>query len=429
MKRITTTLALVAILLPGAALAAPALNTFGGFTGWKGWRLPSINELKKGWQVSLTGADGQPLQKTEVKSGGTFPALVLGGTYVVSATVPSALRWELAGETVELQQRSGVAGEWTTVKEVRVGADGRIREEFTAGKELIHRHAYRIAVMESGASGSSRATKGAAARPAQSSTTTSETTTAVGVVQFIVQVVNNTGNNLNLYVPGTFDGSTYGEGEVALAIGDTISLIYTNPPPGAGLHIRANKADCLLGCTNFVTNWKWVPSDYNLTACGASMPQFFSNQLYLMELNDKMFNDSHFAAGLLSGQIYGDGTGYNTCTFDLDSTFDNWFLSNPVEGFLLIEATTAAIVIAVAATVALGPLAAPVDGAVGELIVGGLVDVAGEGAAGDGAAALDEAAQPQINQAAGAQPNPVNAEFFIGAFIQPPPPPNVVALF
>ncbi|MFM7223954.1 MAG: hypothetical protein ACKO1Y_00740, partial [Actinomycetota bacterium] len=218
-----------------------------------------------------------------MKSGRTFPALVLGGTYVVSATVPSALRSELAGKTVELQHRSGDDGEWTTVKEVRVGDDGRIREEFTAGKGLIHRHDFRVAVLTSGSSptteGAAAAAGGvrlmSAARPAQATTTTSDTTTAVGVVQFVVQVVNNTGNNLNLYIPTAQSNGTYNEAEVALASGETKSLLYSNPPPGTGVHFRANKQKCFSGCTDYLMNWKWYPANSltglpipGYTACG-----------------------------------------------------------------------------------------------------------------------------------------------------------------
>ena len=381
----------------------------------------------EGWQVSLTSVSGRPLPQTEVQSGRTFPALVVGGTYVVSATVPSALRSELAGETVELQHRSGADGEWTTVKEVRVDADGRIREEFTAGKELTHRHDYRIAVVESGASGSSPTSKGAAAaaggvrlmsaaRPAQVTATSSDTTTAVGIVQFVVQIVNNTGNNLNLYIPTAQSNGTYNEGEVALASGETKSLLYTNPPPGSGVHFRANKQKCFGGCTDYVMNWKWYPTVSGTsepmpgyTACGASMPQFTSNQVYKVELNDKMFTNSNFAAGLLSGQIGGDGTGYKTCTFDLESKFVNWMQSNPVKGFLVVAAATALIVAAVALTVATAGAAAPLDAAAAELVADAVVEVVAEDAATD---AAGDVVGAEVDAGAGALPDPAGPDYF-----------------
>jgi len=379
----------------------------------------------EGWQMSLTSASGRPLPQTEVQSGRTFPALVVGGTYVVTATVPSALRSKLAGKTVELQHRAGSDGEWTTVKEVRVGADGRIREEFTAGKELIHRHDYRIAVFDSG---SSPTTEGAAAgdggvrlmsvaRPTLLPFVTSDPPlTAVAAVQFVVQVVNNTGNNLNLYIPTAQSNGTYNEGEVALASGETKSLLYTNPTPGSGVHFRVNKQKCLLGCTNYVMNWKWYPTEPETaqplpgyTACGASMPQFTSNQVYKVELNDKMFPNSNFAAGLLSGQLGGDGTGYTTCTFDLESQFVNWLQSNPVKGFLIAAAAVALIVAAVALTVATAGAAAPLDAAAAELVADAVVEVIAEDAATDAAGDL---AEPAIEAAEGALPDPAGPDYF-----------------
>ena len=73
------------------------------------------------WSVSLTSASGQPLPQTELKSGRKVPKLVLGGRYRVNATVPPAVRSKVASKTVVLQHRAGTDGEWTTVKEVRIG--------------------------------------------------------------------------------------------------------------------------------------------------------------------------------------------------------------------------------------------------------------------------------------------------------------------
>ena len=380
--------------------------------------------------MSLTSASGQPLPQTDLKGGGEVPKLVLGGRYRVNATVPPAVRSKVAGKTVVLQHRAGTDGEWTTVKEVRIGDDGRIREEFTAGKELIHRRDYRIAVVEPGASGSSPTTKGeaaaaggvelmAASRPAQAvlqTVATSDTTSAAGVVQFIVQVVNNTNNNLNLYIPTAQSNGTYNEAEVPIAVGETKSLLYTNPPPGAGVHFRANKQKCFGSCTDYVMNWNWQPYDTTTgqklpgyTACSASMPQFFSNQIYQVELNDKKFAGSNFTAGLLSGQIGGDGTGYKTCTFDLESKLVNWLQTNPVKGFLVVAAVTALIVAAVAVTVLTGGAAAPLDAAFEELIADEVVATLAEDAATD---AAGDVVEPAIESADGALPDPAGDDYF-----------------
>ena len=310
------------------------------------------------WQLSLTSSDGQTLPKVTLKNGQQIPQLVVDGTYVVNATVPSSLRSELDGKTVELQHRAGDDGEWKTVKEVNVGDDGRIREEFTAGKDLIHRRDFRVAVLPSGSSPTteSAAAEGAAAgdvgvrlvsatRLAQSTAATvatSDTTSAVGVVQFVVQLRNDTNNNLNIYIPTNASNGKYNEAEVSIASGETQSLLYTNPAPGMQIHFRVNKDNCFLGCTNYIMNWSWHPQASSVSACSASMPQFVSNQVYKVELTDKI-GDSGFAAGLISGPIRGAGTD-NECFFRLESGFVNWLENSKVAGYIETAIEVAAVV-------------------------------------------------------------------------------------
>lgn len=309
------------------------------------------------WQLSLTSTDGQTLPNVTWKNGQQIPQLVVDGTYVVNATVPSSLRSELDGKTVELQHRAGDDGEWKTVKEVNVGGDGRIREEFTAGKDLIHRHDFRVAVLPSG---SSPTTKGAAAEGAAAGdngvrlvsatqlaqrvnkgVTTSDTTSAVGVVQFAVQLSNNTKNDLNIYVPTDASGNTYNEVEVSIASGETKTLFYTNPAPGMLIHFRVNKDKCLLGCTNYIVNWSWHPQAASVPACSAAMPKFVSNGTYKVNLSDGP--DSAFAAGLISGPIGGAGTN-NACYFRLESGFVNWWQNSPVAGYIKTAVEVAAVI-------------------------------------------------------------------------------------
>lgn len=311
------------------------------------------------WQLSLTSSDGKTLPKATLRNGQQLPQLVVDGTYVVNATVPPSLRPQLDGKTVELQHRAGDDGEWKTVKEVNVGDDGRIREEFTAGKGLIHRRDFRVAVLpsESSPTTESAAAEGAAAgvvgvrlvsatRLAQSTAATfatSETTSAVGVVQFVVQLRNDTNNNLNIYVPTDASNGKYNEAEVSIASGETQTLLYTNPAPGMQIHFRVNKDKCLGGCTNYITNWSWHPQASSVSACSASMPKFVSNQVYKVELTDKI-GDSGFAAGLISGPIRGAGTGDNTCFFRLESGFVNWLENSKVAGYIETAIEVAAVV-------------------------------------------------------------------------------------
>ena len=72
------------------------------------------------------------------------------------------------------------------------------------------------------------------------------------------------------------------------------------------------------------------------------MPQFVSNQVYKVELTDKI-GDSGFAAGLISGPIRGAGTD-NECFFRLESGFVNWLENSKVAGYIETAIEVAAVV-------------------------------------------------------------------------------------
>lgn len=381
------------------------------------------------WSLSFTRADGTAVPESRLASGKVSPTLVVGNEYVVSATVPKSLRSTLDGKTLELQHRSGGTGDWTAVREVQVDGEGRIRESFTAKPELVHLHDYRVAIIDPSARGATpttvaapagtspragyrtiAATQGAqivSATPAA----TSGTTSAVGVVQYIVQIVNSTNNDLNIYIPTAQSNGTYNEGVVAIASGQTTSVLYTNPPPGSAMHLRVNKQKCLGGCTDYVMNWSWVPTENGTaapgySACSNSMPKFTSGQMYKFELNDKIA-DSNFAAGFLSGALDGAGSAYRTCTFDLESKLVNWLQSNPVKGFLVIAAAATLIAVAVVLTVATAGAAAPLDAAAAELVADAVVDVVAEDAAED---AAGDVVAAEVDAVGGAVPEAVGPE-------------------
>jgi len=214
-------------------------------------------------------------------------------------------------------------------------------------------------------------------------------------VQYVVQLVNKTNNNLYVYVPTAQSDGNYKEAKIAIAEGATKSLLYTNPPPGTAMNFRVTKQSCLGGCTNYLMNWDWHPYQTDgtgksgrtylagYTPCSASLPQFVSGQTYKVELNDKRFENYNdfFAAGLLSGPIGGAGTADKTCTFNLQSSLVNWFKENPVKGFLIVTAAVIIIAALVVLTVATFGAAAPLDAAVEGLIAEGVLEVAGEAAA------------------------------------------------
>lgn len=361
------------------------------------------------WQVSLTGADGQALPKVTLKNGRQIPQLVVGGTYAVNATVPADLRSKVRGKVLVLQRRAGAEGAWKTMRVIGVDERNRIREKFTAGTALVSLHDYRIAVVEpespeakpaaAGASGDGGVRLMAATRPAQATVETvaaSESTTAVGAVQYVVQLVNKTNNNLYVYVPTAQSDGNYKEAKIAIAEGATKSLVYTNPPPGTAMNFRVTKQSCLGGCTNYLTAWDWHPTLTTAprtpgtpqNACSESMPQFFSNQVYTVELKDNSTGDAGFAVGVLYGPLGGEGTGETACSFMLKNKFANWMTAHPVLGFLVIVAAVAAVVaVAVLVAVAVEFLLAETAVVVGEAALA----PAAESAIAEGAVSVVEA--------------------------------------
>lgn len=325
----------------------------------------------KGWSVQLLAADGKALETVALKTGQRSPVLVIGRTYQVRATVPPEVASELDGKDIVLQHRQS-GGEWDTVRTVPIGTDGKISATFTADKKLVLVGDYRLAVVPGGSATPSTKAENAAssagsdvrllaARKSQAvetdPTVTSETTTATGVVQYTFQIENNTGNDLNIYIPTVYNSSTgkYDEVEVALDNGQTTSLIYTNPPPGTAVHFRVNKQKCFAGCTNYVVNWNWQPMVNGVdvagyTPCSTAFPQLNSGGVFTVDLQGTFAGGSSgWKVGTLSGPIAGAGAGDTTCTFALESSFANWMQNSVVAKVFVVVAV---VILLVALTVA-----------------------------------------------------------------------------
>jgi len=281
---------------------------------------------------------------------------------------------------------------------IGVDESSRIRETFTAGTALVSLHDYRIAVVEpespeakpaaAGAPGDGGVRLMAATRPAQAAVETvaaSESTTALGAVQYVVQLVNKTDNNLYVYVPTAQSDGSYKEAKIAIAEGATKSLVYTNSPLGTAMNFRVTKQACFGECTNCPTAWEWHPTLTTAprtpgtpeNACSDSMPQFFSNQVYTVELKDNSTGDAGFAVGVLYGPLGGEGTGETVCSFMLKNKFANWITAHPVLGLLVLVAIVAAVVgIGVLVAMAVEFLLAETAVAVGETVLAPAVESA-----------------------------------------------------
>lgn len=337
--------------------------------------------LAERWHLRLRTEDGKRLAWEKLKDGRCSPVIGIGLIYRVAARVPESLRPLLDGGTVEVQHREEGGDAWTTVKEVHVGRYGRIRTSFRATDELVNRHGYRIAVLPSPAG----------AAPAAMPGVTSGTTSATGVSVTVVQVVNNSGNNLNLQVPSAPTGAAgdpppWGQVEVGVSNGATISLVYQDPPEGILAGFTMTKSKCFLGCTVYIPDWSchqgysnycpdyWKKAetvDVNGTTykvCTDADPQLVPGGTYTVTLNPGgEFPSSDFIRGYLSGPLAGLDAPDSTCIFSNSTNALDWFVGHPGHMFEVIGLGTlvvAGIVIVSPVVVALAGEIFVADGTV-----------------------------------------------------------------
>lgn len=381
----------------------------------------------EGWSVRLRTADGRRVPMVAPDGERALPRLVVGSSYQLSATVPRAVRTQT--RTFALQHRAAPDDAWKTVRHLTMGRNGRIRDTFTVSPEMIKLRDYRLV----GATGpdavyrltSATVSRNAAApaqimdtaptttttAPTTTTTTTAPTTTttaptttttagtatsttvpatppttapakpmiappasatfsAVANVQFAIEITNNLGNDLYIYIPSSTVNSTYQEAKFSLANGETKSLVYINPPPGAVFHMRVNKQKCFETCTDYIVvwsspNWNNWPSP---CSAGSTMPQFSSGQYYQVDLTTQ--KDGYWV-GTLTGALAGPGSGTTTCTFalvdKLGAAVGKWIEDHPkVVGFVEL-AVVIAVVVAVA-VVTMGAEAAAVPALVDEAV-------------------------------------------------------------
>ncbi|MFO1540575.1 MAG: hypothetical protein ACKOTZ_09075, partial [Chloroflexota bacterium] len=179
------------------------------------------------WHLQLRTEDGKRLGIGRLRDGRCVPMIGVGVLSRVDARVPKTLGPILDGEMIEVQHRREGSGTWETVKEVRVGRDGRIRTTFLATASHANLHDYRIA----------RTTETAGVATAATTTATSGTVSANGVTTTTIRYLNYSGRDLNLQVAvGPAGGDQvfgWSTKELALQDGNYQDVLYVDVPPSA----------------------------------------------------------------------------------------------------------------------------------------------------------------------------------------------------
>ena len=314
------------------------------------------SRVAKKWDLKLRTTAGKKLGTVKMRDGSRSPKLVIGTSVRAKGRVPAPVLKRLQSRKVTLQtQRVGSgSGSWKRARTVKVAKNGRFDVKLKITKKLLHKHRFRVAATTVRKAGGLTAT----------TTTTSSSTTGTVVSQFIINIVNNTGDNLNIAIPTsqtTSSSGTYNYATMPLNNGDTHGTVYTNAPPAATFFMNVTKQNCVGQCTNYRTAWNYTPNKSSV-ACGSTSsdaPQLVSAGVYTVTLTPQ-FGSGY--DGALSGPIYGAGTPNDTCTFQQVEAFDNWIENNPVKGFIACVIAVAVIALLIVATVSTGGADAPLEG-------------------------------------------------------------------
>ena len=143
------------------------------------------------------------------------------------------------------------------------------------------------------------------------------------------------------YTPSSFD----------LDNNQSVTMVYTNPPPGNALVWSVQKQNCFgPNCTTYRTSWTYTPTRDSVP-CSSASPQITSGSSYTVWMKPQFGSgyDGYFA-----GPLAGAGSATTTCTFQLVEEIDNWIENNPAKAFAAIVVAVVIVAIVVVATVSTG---------------------------------------------------------------------------
>ena len=289
-------------------------------------------------RLALQDMDGTRLDRVALRGKGQDRKLVVGEKFRAKGRLPRTMLRRLAGDSVMLQNRLTRGGQpWQTIARASVGPDGSFTKTVrVTEKRFLHQHRYRvIATMKQPTAYGAGSVSAAA-----TTTASSPTTTATGVVEFTINYTNSTGQDLVVFVPTAQTSQTsngqadFNTGSFDLDKNQTAVMTYTNPPEGTSVSWYVNQQNCLGKCTDYKPNWAQGQTPKSIT-CSSSTPNFPSGSTTNVDLT------SQFGAGY-GGSIVGPEA---NCSFQLGSSFQNWWENHPVEGW--VAAAIAVVIIAV----------------------------------------------------------------------------------
>jgi hypothetical protein len=189
---------------------------------------------------------------------------------------------------------------------------------------------------------------------------------ATGLLKHTITLVNNTTNDLKIFIPVTYDSAAedWSEAEVSLGQGERKTLLYVNPEAGSAIHLKVTRQDCFMGCSVYLTDWEWAPD--GMQSCSRSRLNIASGGDYTITLSDDIDGQSAgFKVGTFEGPLEGPGTATTSCTFITKTHTGTWIKSHPWKAVGIGVGILAIIVATVIVAVVMAPVIAGALGLAG----------------------------------------------------------------
>ncbi len=304
------------------------------------------------WGFEVQRMDGTPLGTLPAADGTEYNAYVINKTYTLRATVPAEL--VASGAMIDLQERMP-NGVWRGTGDVLSvdATTGTATGTFVAGPYYFDQHEFRLRA---------NATVYNKMQPVAYS----YGVLATGLLKHTITLVNNTTNDLKIFIPVTYDSAAedWSEAEVSLGQGERKTLLYVNPEAGSAIHLKVTRQDCFMGCSVYLTDWEWAPD--GMQSCSRSRLNIASGGDYTITLSDDIDGQSAgFKVGTFEGPLEGPGTATTSCTFITKTHTGTWIKSHPWKAVGIGVGILAIIVATVIVAVVMAPVIAGALGLAG----------------------------------------------------------------
>lgn len=263
----------------------------------------------------ITNANGTKVRAIPGQFGSKYLKFVVGNQYRVKAKITKNARQALAHQIVVLEHQDfNEAGQnkWKTLQHIEIGRNGKVDKVFTAPLDLKGLRNLRLRLFDSSEG------NGVFVAAAATDLGSSETAVVDTQVEFNIQIINATKDDLNVSIPTSVSSTSqiYNTGVVRVNAGATADLLFQGPPPQTIFSTTVTKVG---KDKTYGTVWS-----YGDTPCSANPPPFGTDNLYVRITPQDLTSGYDLF-------IWGDKT--PECTASLDSDFIKYIIQNPWKAY------------------------------------------------------------------------------------------------